>query len=264
MLGFAANSLLARQALGHGEADPTTYTLVRLASGAALLAVLLLVGQRHWRGTWTGGAALAVYAAAFSFSYVRIGAALGALILFPTIKLALLGWGVSRGERPPALEWTGAGLALGGLALLTWPGQTHADAIGVVLMIAAGLAWAVYTASGTRAADPLEATASNFVRALVIASPLVLVVGPAALHTTLRGLVLAVASGAIASALAYLLWYSAVPRLSTMQMGLAQLTVPAIAAAGAVLLLGEPLTGRLVMAGLVILSGVGLALRRGR
>ena len=228
--GLPPTRCLRDRRSGHGEADPTTYTLVRLASGTALLAVLLLVGQRHWRGTWTGGAALAVYAAAFSFSYVRIGAALGALILFPTVKLALLGWGVSRGERPPALEWAGAGLALGGLALLTWPGQTHADAIGVVLMIIAGLAWAVYTAywhARRRSArsDRLELrTRARHRRSARDRSSDRRRCTPRS-----RGIVLAVVSGAIASALAYLLWYSAVPRLSAMQMGLAQLTVPAIA-----------------------------------
>jgi drug/metabolite transporter (DMT)-like permease len=259
MLGFAANSLLARQAIGTGGADAATYTVVRLASGAALLAVLAR-GPAWSASSWRGGLALAAYAAAFSWSYVRIGAALGALVLFPTVKLALLGWGLARGERPPRRDLLGAALALVGLVLLTLPRAGRADPAGVVLMALSGIAWAVYTVAGVRAANATAASASNFLRASLLAAPLLLLATPGT--ASAPGLLLAVASGAITSALAYVLWYATVPHLTAMQMGLVQLAVPGLAMLGAVALLGERLTAGMAVAAGCIFAGVGLALVR--
>lgn len=70
LLCFAANSLLCRAALGRGLADPATFTAVRLASGAAALA-LLLGATRRTRpsgGSWGSALALFTYAAAFSLA----------------------------------------------------------------------------------------------------------------------------------------------------------------------------------------------------
>jgi drug/metabolite transporter (DMT)-like permease len=263
MVGFAANSLLARQALGASLVDPSTYTLVRLGSGALALAIWLRASGRPRArgGTWTGGAALAAYAAAFSYSYVRIGAALGALVLFPTVKLALLAWGLVRGDRPDRQEVLGAGVALAGLVALTWPGAAAADVLGIALMMAAGLTWAAYTIAGRVVRQPVAETTGNFARGLLVALPLV---WPAAAggHATAAGLVLAVVSGAVTSGAAYCLWYAVVPRMTAMQAGLAQLTVPAMAMVGAVVLLGEHLTTRGIVAAAAIFGGVGLALVR--
>lgn len=263
MVGFAANSLLARQALGSHLIDASSYTLVRLASGALMLAVLARVRAESLRGagSWVGGASLFAYAAAFSLSYVQIGAALGALILFPTVKIALLAWGRARGERPARQEWLGAALALAGLVTLMLPGAGRAHVGGVVLMVIAGLAWAVYTIAGKGVRRPLPATGANFARATAIALPLAAwSLGSG--HASPLGFALATCSGALASALAYVLWYTAVPGLTAMQMGLAQMAVPALAGIGAVLLLGEQLSTRLVIAAAAIFGGVALALVR--
>jgi drug/metabolite transporter (DMT)-like permease len=260
VVGFAANSLLARLAIGSAAIDPASYTFVRLASGATLLMALSR-GPAWKSSTWVGGAALAVYAAAFSWSYVRIGAALGALVLFPTVKLALLAWGRARGERPTPRDVAGALLALAGLVLLTLPRASRAEPFGIALMVAAGLAWAVYTVVGVRATAAVAATTSNFVRATIVVLPLALLAAARG-HATPTGLVLAVVSGAITSALAYVLWYVTVPHLTATQMGLAQLAVPAIAMLGAVALLGEHLTAAMAVAALLIFSGIALALVR--
>lgn len=260
MVGFAANSLLARGALGGALADPATYTLIRLASGAALLTLWVRARRQPLEGTWVGGLTLALYAVAFSYSYVRIGAALGALVLFVTVKLALLAWGYARGERPALVEWLGAGLALAGLVGLTLPGVRRGDGIGVALMLVAAFAWAMYTVDGTRSRSPLAATAGNFLRSVVIAAPLLF--APSAGQASTSGIVLAVVSGAIASGLAYSLWYRAIPHLTALQLGLAQLAVPAIATLGAVVILGELLTVRLVLAAGAIFAGLGIAVFR--
>jgi drug/metabolite transporter (DMT)-like permease len=276
VLGFAANSLLARGALGANAIDPSSYTLVRLLTGSAMLVLLCAAARRHGvargspitprtrRARLLAAGALASYATAFSYSYLQIGAALGALVLFPTVKIALLVHGHMRGERAPGREWAAAALGLAALAVLTAPGLRRPDPLGVVLMILAGLSWAAYTVGGRQEVDPLRATRGNFALATLAVSPLVV---PAALagHVTSHGVLLAVVSGAITSAIPYVVWYRVVPVLTGMQLGLAQLSVPVLAGIGAVAMLDEPLSTRLVVAAALIAAGVFVALGgRGR
>jgi drug/metabolite transporter (DMT)-like permease len=169
---FAANSLLARAALGRGLADAGTYTLVRLASGAAALVVLARArGGRRGAGSWTSAAALLAYAWPFSLAYLRIPTGTGALLLFAAVQVTMIGIGVAQGARPGRLQWTGLALALAGLAALTRPGVEGADPAGAALMIVAGAAWGVYSLRGRTARDPLATTADNFVRTAALAAP---------------------------------------------------------------------------------------------
>lgn len=261
MTGFAANSLLARGAIGAAAIDPASYSIIRLASGAAMLAVLArATSVAMLGGSWLGASALATYAAAFSFAYVRIGAALGALIIFPVVHLSLLATGAWHGERHRRAEWLGAGLALAGLVALTAPRAQSRDALGILLMVVAGLAWAVYTWKGRGVTSALSATSGNFARSVVVIAPLALLAADRTPTTT--GIVLAICSGAITSALAYAIWYQVVPRLSSMQAGLVQLAVPALAALGAVVVLGEPLTMHVALSAAVIFAGLLLAIVR--
>ncbi len=259
---FAANSLLCRAALGRGLADPGTFTAVRLASGAAALA-LLLGATRRVRpagGSWGSALALFVYAAAFSLAYVRIGAGAGALVLFAAVQGTMVAFGLATGTRLARAQWLGMALATGGLAWLTLPGAGAPDARGSALMALAGLAWGIYSVRGRRATEPLATTADNFLRAAPLGVLFLLAqLGPA--RATPGGLALAAASGALASGGGYAIWYAALPALGAARAGTLQLAVPVLAAVGAVLLLGEPVTLRLAGAGAVILVGVGLAVR---
>lgn len=270
LLGFAANSLLCRAALSGGAArsiDAGSFTLVRLASGALVLALLLRLRRggrttkRH--GSWASALALFAYAAGFSLAYVRIGAGVGALLLFGCVQLTMLAAGLARGERPRALEWVGLAVALAGLLGLTLPGASAPDALGALLMAGAGVAWGLYSLRGRGSTDPLAATAGNFVRSVPLALALALLARQldAAPHASTKGLLLAAASGALASGVGYSLWYAALPHLSSARAAIVQLCVPVLAAAGAVLLLGEPLTQRLVLGGTALLTGVLLSLR---
>ncbi len=270
LVGFAANSLLCRAALAGGEArsiDAASFTLVRLASGALVLALLVRVragpGGGRGHGSWAGALALFAYAAGFSLAYVRIGAGVGALLLFGCVQLTMLAAGLARGERPRALEWVGLAVALVGLGGLTLPGASAPAAGGALLMAGAGVAWGLYSLRGRGSTDPLAATAGNFLRSV----PLALLLSLLALlfartpHASGEGLALAAASGALASGLGYSLWYAALPSLSATRAAIVQLSVPVLAAAGAVLLLREPLTQRGVRGGAALLFGVLLSLR---
>ena len=254
LLAFAANSLLARAALGQGGMDPALYTGVRLLSGAVVLAVLLR-GRRGMPGTWAGAGALLVYAAAFSFAYVRLGVAAGALVLFASVQAAMLGWGAVRGQAPGRRALGGMAVALAGLVALLAPGLARPDPGAAALMALSGIAWGAYTLLGRQGSDPAATTAGNFVRT-VPAALLLIGVGGAA---DLRGVLLAAASGALASGAGYAVWYRALPGLTVPQAAIVQLAVPAVAALGAVLFVNEPLSLRLVLAGTAILAGVGLA-----
>jgi drug/metabolite transporter (DMT)-like permease len=262
LVAFAGNSLLARMALGPGFIDPAAFTAVRLGSGG--LTLFLLAAFRRppevpRAGRWAAPVALFAYALAFSVAYVQLGVGAGALILFGAVQVTMIAWGLRAGERPRLATWVGLGCALCGLAVLTLPGA-HAPSVGAaVLMCAAGVAWGVYSLLGRGPGDPIHRTTTNFGWSVPLAVIAVAVAWPM-VHTTPRGVVYAIASGSVASGLGYVLWYAALPGLSATAAAISQLVVPVLAAAGAALLLGEPLTPRLLTAGTAILGGVALAL----
>ncbi|MDP2084228.1 MAG: DMT family transporter [Gemmobacter sp.] len=264
MVAFAANSVLNRLALAEGEIDALTYSGARLGAGALMLAGILV-----WRGAsprWgriggstAGAVALGLYAVCFSYAYLDLGAGTGALILFAAVQFGMLGWAIGQGDRPGTLEWAGFGAAILFLVLLLAPGLTAPEPTGAVLMMGAGFAWAAYSLIGRRSVAPLIDTGGNFLRCLPLAL-LMLLPGLLSESTSLAGWLYAIASGALASGLGYAVWYSVLPALERSTAAYVQLTVPAIAAAGGVLILAEPLTPRLLLCSLGILGGVGLAL----
>jgi drug/metabolite transporter (DMT)-like permease len=267
LLAFASNSLLTREALGTHQLDAATFTAIRLAAGAVTLAILAGAGARSLeplRGSGIAGPlALFAYAAPFSFAYGRIGAAVGALVLFGVVQLTMIGYALVRGEHPTPAIWLGLVLAAGGLAALAAPSVTRPDPLGVLLMAVAGVAWAVYTLVGRTRSDPLAANARSFLWSAPLAILIAVVVRTAgSVHDapTVRGIVLALVSGAVTSGLGYAIWYRALPRITVTQAAVAQLSVPVIAALGAVALLGESLGVRLVGSGVAVLAGVGLVL----
>jgi drug/metabolite transporter (DMT)-like permease len=265
LFAFAANSLLCRSALAPRLIDPTSFTTVRIVSGAlTLYALVKLLPSRGdaspaARGNWTSAIALFVYAIAFSLAYVRIGAGVGALVLFGTVQITMVSWGLATGERPHLGEWMGLALAVLGLAMFMLPGAHAPDPAGTALMIVAGVGWGVYSLRGRKSSRPLLTTADNFVRAVPFAlAASAIALGAAS--ATAPGVALAVASGAIASGLGYCLWYLALPRHTATRAALVQLLVPIIAAFGAIVLLGESITLRLLGGGSVVVAGVALAI----
>lgn len=269
LVAFAANSLLCRLALAGDTIDAASFTGIRLLSGACVLT--LLSWKRPQRqgalGSFASAFALFSYAAAFSYAYLRLGAGMGALILFGCVQATMIGAGIVRGERPGPATWAGVLLALLGLLRLALPFTSKGDALGAGMMALAGIAWGIYSLRGRRAsADPLHATAGNFVRSLPFALVLWLAATTTSMadafppHVSVQGVLLAIASGALASGIGYSLWYTALPQLSATQAGVVQLLVPILAAWGGVMLLDEEITIRLLSGGTAVLGGVALAL----
>lgn len=265
LLAFAANSVLNRMAVGPGLIGPVEFAAIRLASGAVMLGGLLVVRRRRadrprWpglagRGAGVGG--LLVYLFGFSFAYLGLDAGTGALVLFGAVQVTMFAGALLAGEAVPARRWAGAALALAGLALVALPGASAPPVVPVLLMAGAGLGWGVYSLSGRGAADPLAATAWNFLLAVPFAGGLALAAGiqaPAA-----QGVVLAAISGAVTSGLGYALWYALLPRLGAARAAVAQLSVPVLAALGGAVLIAEAPGWRFAAASLLVLGGVALA-----
>ena len=261
MTAFAANSVLARLAMATGEAGPWTFTLIRIVSGAIVLGLIASPVRAIRSGSWASGAALFVYAAAFSIAYLTLATGTGALILFALVQMTMIGWALVSGERLSAPRWAGFMLAIAGLVWLLLPGLEAPPLEGAALMAASGVAWGIYSLRGRGQGQPTAQTAGNFLRASVIvlalSLPAFMLAGEA--MPSWAGIGYALASGAITSGLGYVIWYAALRELTASLAGIAQLSVPAIAAAGGMVFLAEPLTIRFAVATALILCGVGIA-----
>lgn len=275
LVGFAANSILCRLALGRGAIDPASFTTVRLVSGALALLLLSAIAPRsrasdRHAGSWTSAVLLFLYAMPFSLAYASLGVATGALILFLSVQATMLAGALLEGERIHWLEVLGIVVALAGFLYLVAPGLSAPDPGGAALMAAAGAAWGVYTLRGRRSTDPIGDTAANFLRAApfaIAASLMFAAVAHTAIPSALpgaritgSGLLLAAGSGTLASGAGYASWFAALRKLKALQAAALQLTVPLIAAAGGILFLAERISPRLVISAGLIVGGVALAL----
>jgi drug/metabolite transporter (DMT)-like permease len=263
LVAFAFNSILCRMALATGEMDAASFTAVRLFSGAVVLAILWSSFSKTQSaaksGNWTSAFFLFGYAICFSFAYLGLTAAAGALILFGAVQMTMIGVSIIRGEHPGRLEWIGLAVAGSGLIYLFFPGLSAPPLLSACLMAAAGIAWGAYTLRGKGSADPLGDTAGNFVRSVpMVAIATLPFLSQADLST--RGVILAVLSGAVASGIGYTVWYTALKHHTATQAAVMQLAVPVIAAFGGVMLLSEALTTRLLIAAALILGGIAMTI----
>jgi drug/metabolite transporter (DMT)-like permease len=260
MLAFSGNSLLCRLALRNTPIDAASFTALRIASGALVLWFFMWRRGVTATGSWPSAAALFAYAAAFSLAYVSLPAATGALLLFGSVQLTMLGTGLARGERLGAWQSVGLAIAVAGLIALLLPGAAAPSLSSAMLMLLAGMAWAVYSLRGKHAGDATRATAGNFLRATPLALLLAGLMYPQLTWDT-RGAAYAVTSGALTSGMGYIVWYAAVKRLPATAAASVQLSVPAITALGGIVFLGELLSWTLVACCAAILGGVALAVR---
>ena len=264
MIAFASNSLLCRAALKQTSIDAASFTFVRVFSGAVVL--WLVVNLRRMirttqnvgvGGNWISALALLLYAAGFSFAYVAVAAGTGALLLFVAVQATMILWGLHKGERLRAIQILGLIVAMTGLVVLLFPGLSTPPLFGSILMLGAGVAWGVYSLRGKREKNPIAATTGNFVRAVPFAAA-VSIIFLRWLDLDLAGVIYAIISGAVTSGLGYVIWYSVLPRLKAASAATVQLSVPVLAAAGGILLLGEPLTLRYLLASVAVLGGITL------
>ena len=263
MLAFAGNSILCRLALRDAAIDPASFTSVRLVSGAITLLIIFRImrsgNSLRTHGSWLSAMMLFLYAVCFSFAYIALSAGTGALILFGFVQGTMIAIGLWSGDRPAAVEWLGWLLAIAGLVWLVLPGVEAPPVAGATLMAIAGVAWGIYSIRGRAESDALASTTANFLLSVAMVLVLTIMTFSGA-GISNRGIVLAIVSGAVTSGVGYVIWYAALNSLSAMQAALVQLSVPAIAMAGGVLLLAEPLSLRLLVSSGLVLGGIGIAL----
>jgi drug/metabolite transporter (DMT)-like permease len=261
MIAFAGNSLLCRVALKQNGINAASFTTIRLTSGALMLWLVARMRRSTppGRGNWLSAFALFSYAAGFSFAYVSLPVATGALLLFGAVQATMIGHGLWKGERLLRLQLFGLVLALGGLIGLLLPSLSAPPLSGSLVMLSAGVAWGVYSLRGKGAGDPTKVTAGNFLRAVPFAAALSILTRPGAFLNS-AGFWYAVLSGALASGIGYAIWYTVLPALRETNAAILQLSVPVIAALGGIVFLGESMTLRLVLASVTILGGIALVI----
>jgi drug/metabolite transporter (DMT)-like permease len=262
MVAFAANSILTRMAIEGGYIDPSGFALVRVAAGALVLGMIISLRGGGLpllqRNRLPGALSLTIYMIGFSLAYLTLDAGLGALILFGVVQVSMFGHSALRGAAPNKNQIIGASVAFTGLLLALWPGPGGtADPIGAILMVFAGLGWAVYTIVGRQSTDPLAATSANFL--LCLPMVLILLVGTG-LRFSFLGVGLGILCGGLTSGLGYALWYSVLPRLSGPTAAIVQLSVPIIAIVAGALFLGEALTLLLVLSAALVVGGIAFAI----
>lgn len=261
MIAFAANSVLCRVALRGNAIDPMSFTLIRLASGALMLWLILRFSAKSdkAKGNWKGATSLFLYALAFSYAYVQLEAGTGALLLFGAVQLTMVGHGLLKGERMSASGIAGLMVALAGLIALLLPGASAPPVISSILMITSGVAWGLYSILGKGSSNPLSTTTGNFLLSL----PLIVFAAlpfSAAFHMKASGLIASIASGAIASGVGYAIWYAVMTQLSSFRAAAVQLSVPVLAAIAGLMFLDESLSLRLAIASLAVIGGIVLVL----
>ena len=263
MIAFAGNSLLCRLALKETAIDAASFTTVRML--AASLALGLLIGFRpsvyRSSGNWPSALALFAYAAGFSFAYIHLSAGTGALLLFGAVQATMIGVGIYKGERLVGWCLMGFVLALGGLVVLLLPGLSAPPLLSALSMLGAGIAWGIYSLRGKGVGSPVAATAGNFLRTLPLTACLSLLMFRQ-MSVDNAGLVYAALSGALTSGIGYAIWYQVLPSLRSTTAATVQLSVPVLAAVGGILLLGEPLGWRLLVASFAILVGILLVIHQ--
>lgn len=263
LVAFAMNSVLCRLALGKSTIDAASFSTIRLCSGAIMLLLITAVSKRKIpssnRGNWISATLLFLYAISFSLAYISLSAGTGALILFGSVQATMIVVALWAGERLHALEWVGLFLALLGLVYLVSPGLKAPSLSSSALMTVAGISWGFYSLRGRGARDPLIDTTNNFVRSLpfAVAASLIML---GSFHVSARGIVFAVLSGALASGVGYVIWYTALRGLTATRAAMVQLAVPILAAVGGVILLSEDVSLHLLLSAIMVLGGVGLAL----
>lgn len=263
MFAFAGNSVLCRIALKHTSIDAASFTSIRLISGAVVLWLIASTFRRQstGNGNWVSAFALFAYAAGFSFAYISLTAATGALLLFGAVQVTMISHGLLAGERLSWRQTVGLIIAIVGVVGLLLPGISTPPLFGSGLMLFAGVAWGVYSLRGKKDDDPIRVTTGNFMRATVF-TILLSMSFVSSSNLDMIGILYAVASGAVASGLGYALWYSVLPLLKATNAATIQLSVPVITAIGGIVILGEPITVRFVMASLAIIGGIALVVMR--
>jgi drug/metabolite transporter (DMT)-like permease len=263
MMAFAANSILCRLALRDIANDPISFTMLRMLAGAGILSIFIFKrsGKNKLKPSHKSLIAsvlLFSYALFFSLAYVKISAGTGALILFACVQLTMMIAAVLKKQKQKLNEKIGFVVAGCGFLYLILPGADLPSVQAAFFMMIAGVSWGLYSLAGQGVQDPILGTARNFIFTVPV---ILLLFLNFEFRMNSNGIALSILSGAVTSGLGYVLWYFVLKRISTTTAAIVQLSVPALAAAGGVMLLGETLGSRLIIASVMIFGGIYLKIK---
>jgi DME family drug/metabolite transporter len=264
------------QALAPEGAQPVAIGAMRLAiGGTALLVVAGIRGALRGGGRWPALAtalaagSMALYQICFFAGVAKTGVAVATIVAIGTapILAGVLGFLV-RGERPESQWVTATVCAIVGCSLLVASSdRLSVDALGIVLALGAGGAYATYAVASKRLLDerpPDAVMAVVFCLGALLLAPLLFVVDLSWLAQP-RGLAVALHLGLVATAVAYILFargLMAIPVATAVTLSLAE---PLTAGTLGVVVLGERLTPSAVLGiGLIFVGLVLLVLGRKR
>ncbi|NQY24345.1 MAG: EamA family transporter [Campylobacteraceae bacterium] len=261
---LASNSLLVKWALLQNSIDPYSFTLIRLLSGALVLNLYLVYKEKKlsfsFKENFLSSFVLFSYAICFSYAYIGLDAGLGTLILFSSVQLSMIFLALRKKERINIKQGLGILLALSGLMYLLYPNQAfELSYFHVFLIIIAGISWAIYSVLGKTKTNILKSTTQNFTLASIFLL-IFYIFFQSEIHISQTGIVLALLSGTLTSALAYVLWYFILQRIKITTASIIQLAVPIIAIFISILFLGESLSLKLLLSSAVILLGIAISL----
>lgn len=264
LLFLSANSIIARMALITQNIDAFTFTALRIFSGAVLLLIIYFYKTRSFhidiKKNWITSFMLFLYAICFSYSYLNMEAGVGTLILFASVQLSMIIIALFYKEKLTFNKAVGVLIAFLGLVYLLYPKEEFSLSFEhSALMIASGIAWAVYSILGKKSINATLDTTDNFLKACLFIV-LFMLIFISDFKYDLYTSFLAIISGAITSAIGYLIWYYVLPQMQIITASILQLLVPIIAIFLSVLILDEILTIQLGISTLVILFGILIAL----
>ncbi|MFF4236627.1 DMT family transporter [Actinomadura geliboluensis] len=257
------------QVLAAPDAAPVAVGGARIMSGGLVLALLVLALDRRafrtlTRRTWAplaaASAATGTFQAVFFSAVDRTGAAVATAVVFglAPVSTGLCERLVLR-TRLSRRWWAGTGCAVGGVALLMVPGPAvHVDPVGVLLSLAAGACFGVYTVSAKvltgRDAGMAAAVSVTLLAGGAALLPWTLAEMPALAAP--RSAVLVGWLGIAATAAAYMFFVTGLGRVAAATAGTLSLAEPLVAAVLAVAVLGERLSAPVAAGSLLLLGGL--------
>lgn len=266
LLFLAVNSILCKMAISTQNIDAFSFTILRIFSGAILLLGIYFYKNRNFKfdmkKNWISSFMLFLYAICFSYSYINMFAGIGTLILFAVVQLSMILIALFYKEKLTINKILGIIVAFGGLVFLLYPKEDFSlSFFHTFLMIISGIAWAIYSVIGKSSTNALLNTTDNFFKATIF-TIIFMVFFIKELKLDLYTSFLAVISGAITSALGYLIWYKILPKIQITTASILQLIVPILAIFLSVIVLDEKFSFELGISTFIILFGIFLALKK--
>lgn len=277
LLGLLYGTTLIASRFSVGQFGPATYIALRLAIGAAGLALLFPLMRRPfprdrelWRqGTWLGifGTALPMLGVIGSLAYQSAGVTALLMTTAPAFTV-LFAHFMLPDEKMDRRKALGVALALAGAALLAIRGETglatvgRAVPIGYALVLGGIALDALMTVYTRRSLCHFDTFDISFVRlpvALLVVAPLAFVrEGFDLSSATPVGYAVALYAALAGTLGGLLLSFHVTRRFGATAVSLTAYVIPVVAAVGGVTLLGETVTATMIAGMALIIAGIAV------